>query len=79
MTDSHSLSMKTTKEFQDRVKFYERQRGLSFRDSMQSTLNEFIEEERERCARIAEQHIIPGHAIGEPLPVAIAYKIRSGT
>jgi hypothetical protein len=46
--------MKTTQEFRDRVKFYERQRGLSFRDSMQSALNEFIEEERERCAKVAE-------------------------
>lgn len=34
--------------------------------------------ERERCARIAEQHILPGHAIGEPIPKAIAQKIREG-
>ena len=32
--------------------------------------------ERERCARIAESMAIPGHAVGEPLALGIAKKIR---
>lgn len=50
-----SYSMKMTRDFQDRVKFYERERGLSFRDAMQSALNEFIGEERERCIKILHE------------------------
>ena len=41
--------MTTVKEFQARVKHYERERGLSFRESLEAALNESIMAERQRC------------------------------
>jgi hypothetical protein len=35
------------------------------------------ETEREACAKIAEKHMIPGHAVGVAAPMSIAAAIRS--
>jgi len=49
--------MRTVSEFKARVKFYEGQRGLSFTEALEASLNEFIDAERERCAKIAEEKV----------------------
>ena len=61
--------MRSVGEFQDRVKFYESHRGLSFRDSMEAALNEFVSDERERCAAYVERNKIvqPGSDTLGPL------------
>ena len=46
--------MTSVREFQDRVKVLERERGLSFRDALEAALEELICAEQERCAKIAE-------------------------
>jgi len=37
-----------------------------------------VREERERCARVAESMVIPGHSVQAPSCLEIARKIREG-
>jgi len=48
----------TRREFQDRVKHYERARGFSFSDSIEFALKEAIEEERQRCLKIIHEWFV---------------------
>lgn len=67
-------------EFRKRVKFYESVRGLSFRDALEAALQEAINAERERCAKVIEN----GSFLHDQSPAALFAKeaaaaIRRGT
>jgi hypothetical protein len=47
-------------------------------EEISARVRAYVEEERERCAKIAEEAAIPGHNVQGPSCISIAKKIREG-